>query len=197
MQKGRFMMNRTGTTSTTRGLRRHCLTAMLAGLALLPLVAPAGADTDSNNQPPDLSGCPKLQVPAGNELAFHVYAEGYQIYRWDGTTWAFVAPVALLFADATGTDAVGFHFAGPTWESIDGSKVAGKAMERCTPDPNSIPWLLLGATSNAGTGIFAPVTYVQRVNTVGGNAPTTPGASAGEVARVPYTAEYVFYHPHP
>jgi hypothetical protein len=66
-------------------------------------------------------------------------------------------------------------------------------MERCTPDPNSIPWLLLGAASNAGTGVFDRVTYVQRVNTVGGNAPTAPGASAGEVVRVPYTAEYIFY----
>ena len=59
--------------------------------------------------------------------------------------------------------------------------------------PKAIPWLLLGAVSNAGEGIFAPVTYVQRVNTVGGTAPAAPGATAGDVARVPYTAEYVFY----
>jgi hypothetical protein len=37
------------------------------------------------------------------------------------------------------------------------------------------------------------VTYIQRVNTVGGKAPTVSGGVAGEMARVPYTAEYFFY----
>ena len=158
--------------------------AAALALLLLALVAPAGADTVTDNEPPDLGSCPKLQVPAGNDIAFHVYAEGLQIYRWDGTSWAFVAPVALLFADPAGTDAVGFHFAGPTWESIDGSKVAGMVMERCTPEPTAIPWLLLGAVSHAGPGIFAQVTYVQRVNTVGGTAPTAPGQLGGRHDRV-------------
>src|SRR5436305_7467442 len=126
-------MNRSRTPSTTLAFRWHPLNGTLAALALLllTLVAPAGAHAGNDNPAPDLGGCPKLQVPAGNEVAFHVYAEGLQIYRWDGTSWAFVAPVALLFADPAGTDAVGFHFAGPTWESIDGSKVAGMEIERC------------------------------------------------------------------
>jgi len=37
------------------------------------------------------------------------------------------------------------------------------------------------------------VTQIQRVNTVGGNAPANPGSVTGEEARVPYTAEYFFY----
>src|SRR5206468_943717 len=45
-------------------------------------------------------------------------------------------------------------------------------------------------------GIFARTTYVQRVNTVGGRAPGTAGTAAGQVARVPYTAEYYFYREH-
>lgn len=192
------MMNRSITPRTTRAIRWPCLNAMLTALPLLllALVAPAGADTATDYRAPDLGGCQALQVPAGNDVAFHVYAEGLQIYRWDGTTWTFVAPVALLFADAAGTNAVGFHFAGPSWESVDGSKVVGMVMERCTPDPNAIPWLLLGAASNAGPGTLDRVTYVQRVNTVGGVAPAAPGASTGEVARVPYTAEYFFYRAH-
>ena len=63
----------------------------------------------------------------------------------------------------------------------------------CTPDPNSIPWLKLGAITSIGPGIFANVTFVQRVNTVGGKAPTAPGVNVGDLADVPYTAEYVFY----
>jgi uncharacterized protein DUF3455 len=31
------------------------------------------------------------------------------------------------------------------------------------------------------------------VNTVGGNAPSSHGSTTGQVAEVPYTAEYYFY----
>ena len=44
-----------------------------------------------------------------------------------------------------------------------------------------------------GPGIFARTTYIQRVNTVGGRAPSTAGTSNGQIVRVPYTAEYYFY----
>lgn len=192
-------MNRSRTPSTTYAFRLHRFIVMLAALPvlLLALVAPASADADNGNPAPDLGGCPKLQVPAGNELAAHVYADGWQIYRWDGKIWSFVAPAAVLFADAAETNPVGLHFAGPSWQSLDGSKAVGKVMERCTPDPNAIPWLLLGAASSTGSGTLDGVNYVQRLYTVGGTAPTTPGASAGEVVRVPYTAEYLFYRAHP
>jgi hypothetical protein len=164
--------------------RLHSLNKTRAALALLllALVPPAGADP-----------CQNLQVPAGNKVASHVYARGVQIYRWDGTSWVFVAPEAVLFADAEYRDPIGIHYAGPTWVSVSGSKVVGTVRERCTPDPAAIPWLLLGAVSLEGSGAFDRVTFIQRVNTVGGLAPTNPGASPGEVARVPYTTEYSFY----
>lgn len=141
----------------------------------------------------DLSACPRLEAPADTELALHVFAAGVQIYRWNGTTWTFVAPSALLSADANGTSTVGTHYAGPTWESNSGGKVVGAVIERCTPNPNAIPWLSLGAVSNTGPGVFSRVTFIQRVNTAGGNAPAAPGVSVGAEARVPYTTEYLFY----
>jgi hypothetical protein len=133
-----------------------------------------------------------LQVPTGSHLVFHVYADGVQIYRWNGTSWTFVAPSALLFANAGGNGVVGTHYAGPTWESMSGGKVTGAVLQRCTPDPASIPWLLLEATPD-GPGIFHRVAFIQRVNTAGGNAPSNPGTVVGEEARVPYTTEYFFY----
>src|SRR5690606_19869104 len=140
-----------------------------------------------------LGACQNLQAPEGNKVAFYTYAEGAQIYRWNGTSWTFVAPDATLYADAGYHSVVGTHYAGPTWESASGSKVVAAVVDRCTPDPDSIAWLLLGAVSNEGPGIFNRVTFIQRVNTVGGNAPSEPGDFAGEEARVPYTTEYVFY----
>jgi hypothetical protein len=190
-------MNRSRTTRTTHVCRLPPLNVTLAALALLlALVAPAGADPGNDNRAPDLGTCQNLQVPAGNKVAFHVYAVGVQIYRWNGTSWSFVAPEAVLFAAAGGNGVVGIHYAGPTWESISGGKVVGTVLERCTPDPDAIAWLLLGAVSTEGPGIFHRVTYIQRVNTVGGIAPTDPGDFPGEVARVPYTTEYFFYRAH-
>jgi hypothetical protein len=37
------------------------------------------------------------------------------------------------------------------------------------------------------------VTFIQRLNTAGGLAPATAGAAIGQEARVPYTADYLFY----
>ena len=134
-----------------------------------------------------------VQVPDGNKLAFHAYAAGVQIYHWNGTNWVFVAPEAVLFADAGDHGEVAIHYAGPTWESGSGSKVVGARVAGATVDPSAIPWLLLRAVSSEGPGIFHRVTFIQRVNTTGGNAPAAPGSSAGQEARVPYTAEYYFY----
>jgi hypothetical protein len=53
--------------------------------------------------------------------------------------------------------------------------------------------LLLGAASAEGHGIFQDVTYIQRLNTVGGKAPDEPGDCPGQMALVPYTADYFFY----
>ena len=49
------------------------------------------------------------------------------------------------------------------------------------------------ATSTSGHGRFERVTYIQRVNTIGGTAPADAGLIVGDEARVPYTAEYYFY----
>ena len=88
---------------------------------------------------------------------------------------------------------VGIHYAGPTWESHSGGKVIASRLEGCTPDPTAIPWLLLQTVSTEGPGIFDRVTYIQRVNTTGGLAPTDPGPFIGAEVEVPYTAEYYFY----
>ena len=151
---------------------------------------------DGDLLPPALpAGCEQLAAPAGNAVAYRVYASGVQVYRWNGTAWAFVAPEANLFASANYRGHVGTHYVGPTWESNSGSLVvsSGTTAIPCTPDATAIPWLRLTAVSSNGPGIFDGVTYIQRVNTVGGIRPTTPGATVGQEARIPYTTEYYFY----
>jgi len=177
---------------------RFVKTKLVIGLIALLLVAgfplaSIPAAQSANINPPDLPSplCDNIEVQQGNRLAFRVYAVGVQVYRWNGTSWVFVEPVATLFADANYHVKVGSHYAGPTWESIVGGKIVGTRVDGCSPDPTAIPWLLLQAVS--ADGIFNSVTYIQRVNTKGGLMPTAPGTSVGAVAEVPYSTEYYFY----
>src|SRR5208282_2862008 len=125
----------------------------------------------------DAAGVPdKLKAPEGQTLALDLRAEGVQIYvcsaRKDDTTkfeWTLKAPEAELF-DASGKKVVK-HYAGPTWEATDGSKVVGELKARDDgPDPNAIPWLLLSAKMTSGNGLLAKTTSIQRLETVGGKA---------------------------
>lgn len=152
-----------------------------------------GVTTQDEHDPPTLPS-PTLAVPDGNRLAFHLDAAGVQIYTCSANgTWSFVAPKANLYN--RGGEVVAIHFQGPTWEWLeDGSTVVGAKLAALTPDTASIPWLLLGAVSHAGEGRMTRVSYVQRLDTAGGNAPSG-GCSAGATADVPYTATYYFYVP--
>lgn len=139
------------------------------------------------------AGCAAVEAPEGHELVFRAYAIGVQIYRWSGTRWDLTAPAASLFADSAFENRIGYHFGGPTWMSNDGSSVVAARVDGCTPDATAVPWLLLRRTATNGDGLFGETSYIQRVNTTGGLAPTTAGFAAGVIARVPYTAEYYFY----
>lgn len=166
-------------------------------LLLLCAAAALSARADNSHRAPDLPPiCEKIAPPADNRVVVRVFATGVQIYQWNGSAWAFIAPVATLFSDAHHHSQVGTHFAtpaGPAWESKSGSRVVEQRVDGCTPDPTAIPWLLLRTISEEGKGIFNGVSVVQRVNTVGGIAPSEAGTSVGEERQVPYTAEYVFY----
>jgi hypothetical protein len=150
------------------------------------------AETNEGNRLPDLAGCEKLAAPEGSVLVLRAFASGVQIYRWNGTSWGSSVPSATLYADAEGNGVIGTHFGGPTWQSNSGGRVVGAVAERCPVDAASVPWLKLTAVAD-GPGIFEKVTLIQRLNTVGGVAPSVAGSLIGEEARVPYTADYLFY----
>ncbi|MGD0887476.1 MAG: DUF3455 domain-containing protein [Thermodesulfovibrionales bacterium] len=149
-----------------------------------------------------IPGVPEtLKVPATQVLSLETQASGVQIYECEASKndpmrfeWVFKAPEAELF-DSAGKR-IGRHYAGPTWEANDGSKVVGEVRARDNgPDPNAIPWLLLSAKSTSGKGVFSQTQSIQRMHTDGGRAPegSCDQSQVGKEARVPYKAKYYFY----
>jgi hypothetical protein len=174
--------------------------AVLVGVALVALFVLAGC---TGMPPVEKVAVPENLRPAPNEsLALIVPARGVQIYECRASKerpgeydWAFVAPEADLF-DGSGTKKIGRHYAGPRWESADGSKVVGMVREHAdAPAGGAIPWLLLSTKSEGPEGSFSKVTSVQRISTVGGAAPKGGcfEAEAGMRLRIGYSADYYFF----
>jgi hypothetical protein len=135
--------------------------------------------------------------PAGSQLVLELFADGVQIYTCDpkdgGYGWTFNAPDAKLF-DNDGRQ-VGTHFSGPAWELDDGSGVNGEVVAKAdAPESGAIQWLLLRVSGHQGSGALSGVSYIRRVDTKGGLAPTK-GCDAqhlSQQARMRYSATYQF-----
>jgi hypothetical protein len=129
-------------------MRRSGLPVVLVTLGFAVLVElVAGCETSRAGTIPLVPE--NLSTPATEVLSLETAATGVQIYECNASKdestrfeWIFKAPEADLF-DGAGNK-IGKHYAGPTWESNDGSKVVGEVKARDNgPDPNAIPWLLL------------------------------------------------------
>ena len=153
-------------------------------LLLAAMIGPAGAAEPL----PDAIAAP------GETVVLSVHAEGAQVYECkagaDGKlAWSFREPIATLLSEGK---TVGRHYAGPNWEHIDGSAVAGKAIGNAPgATANDIPWLKLEVASRRGSGVLTPVTTVQRINTHGGKL-EGPCEAAGSFRSAPYSADYIF-----
>jgi Protein of unknown function (DUF3455) len=174
-------------------MHRNILTGSL-------LIVVAACASQQSIAAPPVPG--NLEPPATEVALRTLAARGVQIYECrlkeddpQAAQWALVAPEADLF-DAQGRQ-VGKHYAGPQWESLDGSKVIGAVKARAdAPRAGSIPWLLMTTKSVGPAGAFASATSVQRINTAGGTAPAAEGctpASIGKQARMAYSADYVMF----
>jgi len=162
--------------------------ATLVALVLLPLPAPSLAG----------ARLPDAIAVTGDTLVVTLHAVGAQIYDCkadpDGKlAWQFREPIATLLMNGK---TVGRHYAGPSWELDDGSRIVGR-LAASAPGTTSrdIPWLKLEATSQPETGRLAGTTVIQRINSKGGAA-EGPCAWNGALLSVPYSADYVFLKKH-
>jgi hypothetical protein len=138
---------------------------------------------------------PDAVIAPGQALVATLHAEGAQIYecKADGSgklSWQFREPIATLIG---GGRTIGRHYAGPSWELVDGSAVVAKVAGRAPgATPNDIPLLKLDVTQQKGNGQLSGIATIQRLNTKGGAA-EGPCERAGTLLSVPYSADYAFY----
>ena len=141
-----------------------------------------------------------VRPPAEHKMAMKTVGVGEITYECRAKAdmpgafeWAFVAPMAKLMDG--GNREVGKYYGGPTWESMDGSKVMGKQVAIAPASPGNIPLQLVKAEPAVGAGSMTGVTYIQRLNTKGGVAPSEAcnASMTGMKKQVAYQADYVFY----
>ncbi|UUU29703.1 DUF3455 domain-containing protein [Streptomyces sp. CA-210063] len=172
------------TTTAVAAVTAGALSSAPVGLAAEAKPARGGVDAPA-----------ALKVPDGNRLTGVLRAEGVQTYTCTDGAWKLLEPAATLWdRNDRSRRTVALHSRGPVWVStVDGSAVNAAAVASSAKE-GTIPELLLQSTTTRGTGVFANVSYIQRLNTRGGVAPTAACTGADQVS-VPYSATYAFYKP--
>jgi hypothetical protein len=183
--------------------------AMLTACATAPSTAPPPPATPGQTPPPAAPGTPpaappslgffsRIKTPDSVVPVMHLQGRGVQVFRCEAKgssyAWAYRLPEADL-VDASGK-AIARHGANFSFEHADGSRLFGTVVDfDDAPDPNNLRWLLL-STRSFGDGALSGITFVQRINTIGGMPP--PRCDAGQqsrLLRVDFSADFVFYKP--
>jgi hypothetical protein len=197
---------------TTRWmLRLACVVALAVAFTV---VSSPLAHADRVKPPPVP---PNITAPAGTKAFLEGHAIGTQDYvclpSGAGFAWTFFGPQATLFDDPD--KQVTTHFLSPnpsesgtpraTWQHSKDTSTVWAVAIASSSDPafvasGAIPWLLLqvvGAHDGpTGGDKLSETTFIQRLNTSGGVAPSTGctvSTDVGKKTLVPYTANYFFY----
>ena len=200
--------------------RRIKLIACISALGMAFVVALPQVGHAQNVTPPAVPDRLQEPIPEGNEAFLIGHAFGSQDYvcaaSGSGVAFVLTTPEAVLFDNPA--HRVINHFFSPnpaeggtiraTWQSTRNSSAFWGQLVKAenaasAPDfvaKDAVAWLLLsragvlGASANGAD--LSVATFVQRVNTVGGLAPSTGCSSPDDIrttAFVPYEADYVFF----
>jgi hypothetical protein len=192
---GRFTARTLLNPSEKEALAMKCHPSPIA-LALGLLIALS----NSQGHAQTVQAAPHPAVPLGLSVVATLHAQGAQVYECrvgtDGRLgWQLREPIATLMESGR---TVGQHYAGPTWQTANGSDVVlGRVVGRLPgAGAGDIPWLRLEVAERRGVhgGQLTQVAEILRINTSGGVAGgicPTPGA----LRSVAYAADYLFLAP--
>ena len=182
--------------TNTNVLRRLIVAAAVATVGAAPIAARIAEARPAEQDVPQ-----EVKVDDGNREFLVGHAVGVQIYSCGagatGFSWGPAVPRANLYGD--NGQLIVTHFAGPTWKAKDGSTVVGRRVDGITVDRTAIPWLKLEAASTApgpDGDRLTHTTFIQRTATTGGMPPAASTCNAdtvGDIAEIPYTADYHFW----
>jgi len=163
---------------------------LLAACAPMPMNTPYSQDALADT----------IKVPAGHKVAMQTVGVGKIVYEckakkdMSGHEWVFGGPDAVL-NDRAGMQ-VGTYVGPPaTWASRDGSAVTATQLAVAPAGAGNIPSQLVKANPATGSGAMQGVTYIQRVATRGGVAPSAACSAENLGAKqwVSYQADYIFW----
>ncbi|ALV07184.1 DUF3455 domain-containing protein [Roseateles depolymerans] len=174
----------------------------LMGAAVLSACAMSGNMGDKAKPMFSQASLPAgVQVPEGHRVALETVGVGTIDYECRAKKdmagqfeWVFVGPSATLMDRQQQT--VGKYYGPPaTWEAKDGSKVTGTQVAVAPASPGNIPLQLVKANPAMGAGAMQGVSYIQRVATQGGVAPTSAcdASTVSQRKTVNYQADYIFW----
>jgi hypothetical protein len=199
-------------------MKKHNTREWLAALGVALAVAAAQPANAQTVTPPPVPST--IVIEEGNEAFLVGHATGTQNYVCVPTPtigkvdWNLFTPEATLFDDAG--EQIITHFFSPNpdengllvraaWQDSEDTstvwaRATGSSVDAAFVAPGAIPWLRLLVVGDeegpTGGGNLTATTFIHRVNTVGGLAPST-GCSLpkdiGNKAFVPYQADYFFY----
>lgn len=170
--------------------------------AVVALTACSSMDKKSSSKTFSQDALPSsVQVPSGNKVALETVGKGTIWYECKAKKdaagqfeWVFGGPDAPLM-DRSGKS-VGKYYGPPaTWESNDGSKLTATQVAVAPAGTGNIPYQLVKANPATGKGAMTGVTYIQRVATKGGVAPSAMcnASKVGAKETVNYQADYIFW----
>ena len=143
-----------------------------------------------------------VRVPAGNVVVLETTGVGVLNYECRANVaasgengWALAAPKADLI-DRTGKTVGSYGGPPATWTHMDGSVVVGTQLALApTPGGNNLPTQLSKGTPGAAAGAMQNITFIQRLNTKGGQdiSKACGAADIGDKVTIPYQADYIFW----
>ena len=143
-----------------------------------------------------------IRVPAGHEVVLETTGVGVLNYECRANVaatgavgWALASPKADLI-DRTGKTVGSYSGPPATWTHMDGSTVVGtQVVLSPVLGSNNIPTQLSKGTPGMNAGVLQNISYIQRINTKGGQDISKPCTQAdiGDKLTLPYQADYIFW----
>ena len=136
-----------------------------------------------------------IRVPAGHSVELETTGVGVLNYECRATGWTLTGPKADLI-DRTGKNVGSYSGPPATWTHVDGSSVVGTQV---TVSPmvgaTNIPLQLSKGTSGTNAGVLQNISYIQRIDTKGGQdfSKACTQADIGDKLTLPFQADYIFW----